>query len=289
MPDTAMPKPASGLRELAGRYDLFLLDQYGVLHDGRAPYAGVMEALKGLRRHGKQVCVLTNSGRSARHNLKRLGRLGFEPALFDHVATSGDMALEWLLRERPGTPCYPYCTPAVAACLRQAGLVLAESPEEAGLILLSTLPLPPDRMTEDTAAPVFEAGLRRGLTLVCANPDMVGPEGDRIVISPGTVAAWYRARGGSVRYFGKPDPAFVHHALSLFPGAASARSVMIGDTPETDLAGARAAGIDAVFITGGVHAEAFTPDAPGRRQEIAAGILRAAAARADWVMPGLTW
>ena len=289
MPEPATPKRAAGLKALAPHYDLFLLDQYGVLHDGRAPYPGVAEALERLRAGGKQVCVLTNSGRPAEFNLQRLERLGLEPALFDRVVTSGDMAVAWLLRERPEALCYPLCSAAVAATLPAAGLRLAESPEAADLLLLNTLPLPPEDMTEDTLGPAFEAGLRRGLPLVCANPDMLGPQGDRLVISPGTVAGWYRARGGRVQYFGKPDPGFLRYALSLFPGSRPARSVMIGDTPETDLAGAAAAGIDAVFVTGGVHARTFASAAPEGHGKLAAGLLDAAKTGAAWMIPGLAW
>ena len=289
MPDPATPRCAAGLGELAAHYDLFLLDQYGVLHDGEAPYPGVEESLQRLRGRGKRVCVVTNSGRSAEHNLRRLVRLGLEAALFDRVVTSGDMALEWLLRERPGNRCYPLCAPSVAESLREAGLRLAEGPEEADLLLLNTLPVPPEEMTEATVAPAFEVGLSRGLPLVCSNPDMVGPQGDRLVISPGTVAAWYGARGGTVRSFGKPDPAFLRHALSLFPDGLAVRSVMIGDTPETDLAGARAAGIDAAFVTGGVHAQAFASVAPDRHHGKAAELLRAAGTGAAWVIPSLAW
>ena len=285
----AEPRFATGLKELVDHYDLFLLDQYGVLHDGEAPYPGVLASLKHLRAHGKQVCVLTNSGRSAAHNQRRLERLGLEVELFDRVVTSGDMALEYLLRGRPEARCYPLCSASVAAGLREAGLRLAESPEEADLLLLNTLPVPPHEMTEEVMAPAFEAGLRRGLPLICSNPDMVGPQGDRVVISPGTVAGWYRGRGGEVRNFGKPDPAFLLYALTLFPDSTAARCVMIGDTPETDLAGARAAGIDAVFVTGGVHAQTFAPLAPDERRTTAARLLHEAGTGAAWVLPGLTW
>lgn len=289
MPMSDTPRFAAGLKDLVAHYDLFLLDQYGVLHDGEAPYPGVPESLAYLRESGKGICVLTNSGRSAAHNQRRLTRLGLEAGLFDRVVTSGDMALDYLVRERPGDLCYPLCSARVAAGLPEAGLRLAESPEEADLLLLNTLPLPPDEMTEEVMAPAFEVGLRHGLPLICSNPDMVGPQGARVVLSPGTVAGWYRAGGGQVRSFGKPDPAFLRYALSLFPDMAAARSIMIGDTPETDLAGARAAGIDAAFVTGGVHAEKFASLAPDARRATAESLLRAAETEATWVIPGLAW
>lgn len=283
------PRPAKGLHELVDRYDLFLLDQYGVLHDGEAPYPGVIEALEELRRRGKQICVLTNSGRSSDYNVLRLARLGLDGSLFDRIATSGDMALEWLLRNRQGARCFPFAPAAVAPALEAAGLSLAKSADEADIILLNSLPLRPEEMTEAAVAPVFEAGLRRGLLLVCANPDLVGPRGGKLVISPGTVAAWYRARGGEVLMFGKPEPGFFNYALSLCPDSRVERSVMIGDTPATDLAGANAVGIDGAFVSGGIYAAAFAGAAPENHLEIAERLLDEAGARAAWLLPGLIW
>jgi HAD superfamily hydrolase (TIGR01459 family) len=289
MAKSVTPRPASGLRELVEHYDLFLLDQYGVLHDGEAPYPGVLEALKALRRHGKQLCVLTNSGRSSDYNILRLAQLGLDGALFDRVATSGDMALEWLLRNRPGARCFPFAPSSTAPALQAAGLPLADSPDDADVILLNSLPLPPEQMTEAAAEPVFRVGLRRGLLLVCANPDLVGPLGDKLVISPGTVAGWYKARGGEVLLFGKPEPDFFHYALSLFPDSVAARTVMIGDTPATDLAGAGTIGIDGAFVTGGIHAAAFAGAAPDQHLEIASALLDEASTQAAWVLPRLVW
>ena len=283
------PRSASGLRELVDHYDLFLLDQYGVLHDGEAPYPGVVEALKALRQHGKQICVLTNSGRSSDYNVLRLAQLGLDEALFDRVATSGDMALDWLLRNRRGARCFPFAPAAVAPALEAAGLTLAESPDEADIMLLNSLPLPPEEMSEAVVEPVFEAGLRRALLMVCANPDLVGPRGDELVISPGTVAAWYKARGGKVLMFGKPEPDFIHYALSLFPDSRAERSVMIGDTPATDLVGAGAVGIDGAFVTGGIYAAAFAGAAPAQQLEIAEKLLDEAGAQAAWLLPSLIW
>ena len=289
MSESVMPRFANGLREVAEAYDLFLLDQYGVLHDGEALYPGALEALAALREAGKALCVLSNSGRSAAYNAERLERFSLPPSSYGRLLTSGDMAVAWLKREAPETRCYAICPPAAAVPLREAGLHLVEELEQAELLLLISLPLPVDRMTPETLAPVFEAGLRRRLPMICANPDLVGPKGDRVVISPGRIAADYRAAGGAVRYFGKPEAAFFAGALSLFPEVRAGRAVMIVDTPETDLIGARAAGIAAIFLTGGVHAAAFAGLAPEERRDAVRRLLEEKGASADWVLPALVW
>ena len=289
MLDPVTPRFADGLREMAEAYDLFLLDQYGVLHDGEALYPGVLEALGRLHEAGKALCVLSNSGRTADYNAGRLARLGLTPADYGRLLTSGDSAVAWLQREAPETRCYPLCPPDAAVPLREAGLCLVEDLEQADVILLISLPLAAEEVTPETFAPVFEVGLRRGLPLFCANPDLVGPKGGRVVVSPGQVAADYRAAGGTARLFGKPEPSFFTEALALYPEIPASRAVMLGDTPETDLVGARDVGIAAAFLTGGIHAAAFEAAPPKERCALARHILSEKGATADWVLPGLIW
>ncbi|WP_292218771.1 TIGR01459 family HAD-type hydrolase, partial [Mesorhizobium sp.] len=77
-----------GIEALAERYDVFLLDQFGVLHDGQQPYAGAVEALSALKRAGKTVVLISNSGKRAEPNERRLKKLGFEEASWDHFVSS---------------------------------------------------------------------------------------------------------------------------------------------------------------------------------------------------------
>ncbi len=58
-------KPISGIAGLAERYDGFILDLWGVVHDGRAPYPGVADALARLAALGKPVVFLSNAPRRA--------------------------------------------------------------------------------------------------------------------------------------------------------------------------------------------------------------------------------
>ena len=289
MTESAAPRFAQGLRDLADHYDRFLLDQYGVLHDGVHAYPGAADALRAMRRLGKDIDVLTNSGRSSAYNRTRIVGKGFEPDLFDRVISSGDLALEWLRDERRGVPCFPFCRPSDAEAMRDAGLNLVARVQEAEIIVLTVLPLPVDEISEQALAPVLDAGASKGALLVCGNPDMRGPQGGRVVITPGQVAAWYEARGGTVRYFGKPYPEVFRAALGGPHAVSADRTAMVGDTPETDLTGAAAAGIAGVFVLGGVHADRFRGLNDEARAETAQRILNERGAHADWVLPSLVW
>ena len=88
--------PTVTLNELSALYDVFFIDQFGVLRDGEAAYAGAPLALARLKAQGKTIVILSNSGRSGGYNAARLMRLGFDSGSFDHFVTSGDVALALL-------------------------------------------------------------------------------------------------------------------------------------------------------------------------------------------------
>src|SRR6476469_3512308 len=87
-----MPEPrfAGGLSAFADRYDAFVLDQWGVLHDGANPYPGAIAAVEELVRRDKKVALLSNSGRRAAKNRERMATFGFDPAWFAAIVTSGE-------------------------------------------------------------------------------------------------------------------------------------------------------------------------------------------------------
>src|SRR4029077_13582319 len=97
-------KRIAGLREIAYQFDLFLVDQYGVLHDGVAAYPGAIDGLARLLSFGRKVIVLTNSGKDAAANLARLGTLGFATSNLHAVLSSGEVALRLVRSGALGPP-----------------------------------------------------------------------------------------------------------------------------------------------------------------------------------------
>src|SRR5437762_3518014 len=106
-------KRIGGLREIADQFDLLLVDQYGVLHDGTAPYPGAIEALAAISSRGRKVIVLTNSGKSSAANRARLDALGFADSGLDAVVSSGEVALQ-CVRDRTLGPRF---TEGTAICV----------------------------------------------------------------------------------------------------------------------------------------------------------------------------
>ena len=84
------PTFCSGLADLASRYRGFIVDQWGVLHDGGVPYPDALGCLAELRASGKRVVLLSNSGKRASVNRRRLAALGIGADLYDALVTSGE-------------------------------------------------------------------------------------------------------------------------------------------------------------------------------------------------------
>lgn len=257
---TQLPSPTTfpnGLAALVPRYDGFLLDQWGVLHDGVRPYPGALAALEALRRAGKRVIILSNSGRLGTENAAQLAKLGFARSLYGEVVSAGDDAREALAtRDEPfhralGRRCLLLARAGEAHLADGLGLDLADDVEAADFILLMTMD--PPRQSVAGWMDVLRAASERRLPMVCANPDLhrASPDGG-LQEAPGLVARAYEQLGGTVRYHGKPEPRIYRSCLARL-GLEQSLVVAIGDSLEHDIAGAQAAGIDSVFIGGGIH------------------------------------
>lgn len=254
----------NGIAPLLDRYDGFLVDQFGVLYDGVRALDGVPEALALLRRHRKRVVILSNSGRRSEPNVERLARIGLGPELYTAFVSSGEAAWHGLKdRTDPvfaglGRRCLLFSRHGDRSTVDGLDLELARDAEAADFVLLCGLD--PHETARARCRRQLERAAARGLPLVCANPDTVSLEGDRLVDGPGAFAGRYAEAGGEVRYVGKPWPAVYRTALPVLD-LPPERVVAVGDSLEHDVAGAAPFGVEGALVLGGVHAAAFGRDA----------------------------
>ena len=94
---------------------------------------------------------------------------------------------------------------------------------------------------------------------ICVNPDITMIREGQFVPAPGAIAKIYENLGGTVEYVGKPHSAFFHHALTAAATGADARAVMIGDSPEHDVCGAKAMGFSTLLVRTGIHQSLAEP------------------------------
>jgi HAD superfamily hydrolase (TIGR01459 family) len=251
-----------GVREVAPEYDGFILDLWGVVHDGTAPFPGVLDCMELLIAAGKRLVLLSNAPRRSDDVMRRIARIGVPERLYHGVMSSGEEA--WLHLKHRDDPFYAGLR---RRCLHigserdlemRQGLDLefVETPAEADFIL-NTGPAEWDD-TLETYMPVLHHALGRDLPMVCANPDLVVVHNGKTALCAGALAEEYQRLGGRVRWHGKPYPSVYDSCLHLLGIGDKRRILAIGDSLRTDIAGAAGAGIDSLFITGGIHAAEFS-------------------------------
>ncbi len=280
-----------GVGAFVDRYQGFLIDQWGVLHNGERIYPGAIEALAELARRGKQVVLLTNSGRRRSFNEERLLELGFNTRALAGIVTSGEATWQ-ALRRRDAEPfrslgrrCLLFTRADDHGPVEGLDLELVEDPAAADFLYLTWL----DAVTHsiDDFDRLIEVAAARDLPMVCSNPDRVAPTEGGLTQAPGSLAERYRSRGGRVIYVGKPHAPIYGACRDILDGLEAEEICAIGDSFEHDVQGAKNAGMAAAFVMRGIHAAEFPPGASRAAERKALDALEAEhGIVADWAIPG---
>lgn len=249
-----------GFASLAEVYDGFIVDLWGVVHDGVSPYPGAAEALSRLKQMRRRVVLLSNAPRRAEAARAAMRAMGIGDELYDAILTSGE-AVHQALRDRTDPwfarlppPLYHLGPARDRNVFDTLALAEAAEPEGAGFVLNTG---PDDHLagqTIDEFLPILRRCRAAGLPMICANPDLEVVRGGVRVLCAGALAEAYAELGGDVRALGKPDPAIYRMAMGLLGLGPRARVLGVGDSLRTDIAGAKAAGIDSAWVVGGIHA-----------------------------------
>jgi HAD superfamily hydrolase (TIGR01459 family) len=276
----------TGMAELVARYDGFILDQWGVLHDGKQIYPGVIECLERLSKLGRRVVLLSNSGKRAALNRTQLSKLGLPGELYIEVISSGEITWNLLAKRTDpffqslGRHCLLYSHANDRSVVDELDLVVVDRLESAEFILLAGIDS--DCLTLADFEPLLASSLQRNLPLLCANSDTVGISGNRQVLTPGAVAKRYAELGGTIRLVGKPHPTVYKPCLKTLC-LPSERIVAIGDSLMHDIAGGVGVGLATTLVTGGIHSTC-----------LASGISLSALCAyhqmwPDWILPMFRW
>ncbi|MGJ3230197.1 MAG: TIGR01459 family HAD-type hydrolase [Oceanicaulis sp.] len=276
------------LNDLLPQYDALLCDVWGVIRDGRSLVPEALDALSKFRDAGGTVVLLSNSPRRSASLKSFLGQMGAKPDQFDDAVTSGDAIHAELSARAPG-PAYKLGPDWDDPLYEGTGLEFAELKDAAFISCTGLFDY--ETETPDQYEDLLREAQLRRLPMVCANPDIVVQVGDRLLYCAGALAQMYEQMGGAVILAGKPHPPIYDLAYARIEAARGepaekSRILAIGDGPGTDIAGAQAEGVDALFIAGGIIAERFKG---GFSAEAARDLLAEDGLSARYCAPKLVW
>jgi HAD superfamily hydrolase (TIGR01459 family) len=275
---------------LAPRYDVVLCDIWGVVHNGLTAYPAACEALARYRAGGGTVILITNAPRPSPWVIRQLESFGVRADAYDGVMTSGDVTRE-VVAGRKGGALF-HIGPQRDISIFD-GLDVRFTPVEAAEYVVCSGLFDDTSETPDNYRDLMATMRGRHLFMVCANPDLVVERGDERVYCAGAIADLYGTMGGDVLYAGKPHRPIYDAALAKAAAARGAvvgpgRTLAIGDSLRTDMSGARALGIDGLFVSGGIHAEELGPrERPSR--DALSGMFASAGVTPLAVTPRLAW
>lgn len=256
-------KFCTGMSEISDTYMGFILDQWGVLHNGEKPYEGVVDCLKELKARKKHIIILSNSGKRAEDNKISLKKMGIGPSLYDLIVTSGEMTWQGIHEQSDGffkglgKSCYVINRGGDVEILEGTGVKVSTDIEKANFILITGVDVPKKTLAD--YEPILRAGVRRGLKALCANPDTKTMLGLGFMMGPGQIARRYEDFGGVVHYIGKPHQPIFQHCVRLMQQKEiyAGQIVVVGDTMAHDIMGGCIAGLDTCLVKGGLHSGTF--------------------------------
>ena len=264
-------KLISGIEEIINNYDLFILDQWGVMHNGKKGYDAAIECVEFLKKKNKEMVIISNSSKRKKTTIERLPLLGFNKDYFSEVMTSGEMIwqsltnLDYKFTRNLKKNCFHIYDTSnyenksfidgldkynFVNDLNNADFILGCSPEK-GFKTLDYIP-------------ILTKALEKKLPFICANPDFITIEQDLsgFLICMGSVAELYEKIGGEVFILGKPEIDIYKRSTLNLKNFDKSKTIAIGDSLDHDIKGANLFGIDSLLITSGIHRLNFHKNKP---------------------------
>jgi HAD superfamily hydrolase (TIGR01459 family) len=236
-------------------YAAWLVDIWGVMHNGVRAFPPAVEATRRYREQGGIVILLSNSPRPSEPLQRQLTSLGVSEQSYDATVSSGDLTRHELAKHE-GARIFHLGPERDLPIFKDLDLTRVDA-KDAELVVCTGLFNDETETPEDYEILLGELAERK-LTMLCANPDHLVERGHNLVYCAGALAQIYEEDGGKVIYAGKPYAPIYQLAEQTIAGIAGrkvARSeiLAIGDGIRTDMAGAAEFGLDAVFVASGLH------------------------------------
>ena len=260
-------KNIAGLKEIFQNYDAFILDQWGVMHNGYAGYPEAIKCISNLISNNKKLIIISNSSKKKESTSKRLPSLGFNQNQFAEIMTSGEMVWKNLVDEafvkgkKLGKNCFHIFDKS-----KEDGINFRNGLEKFNFVskidsadfILGCTPFINSCVID--YIPILSEAIKNNLSFVCANPDFDTVENNsgKLIICMGTIAALYENMGGKTIILGKPSNEIYLESTKIIPNIDKSKILAIGDSLSHDIKGAIDFGIDSLLVTStGIHQKFF--------------------------------
>ena len=241
-------KKLNHLEEIFNSYSTFIIDLWGVMHDGVKLNPKAVESVDHLIKNQKKVIFLSNAPRPSNEVRKFLRKLKMEERFMDNIFTSGQASMMAIENNNYGKFFFhlgPDKDDKIFFNIKNYQTSL----KKCDYILCTGVF---DEHEEDLE--YYKSLLKDQISkkLICTNPDLIVHRGEKIEYCAGKIAEIFEELGGKAIYFGKP-----HREIYEMCFKKGEKVLAIGDNLNTDIRGANNMNIDSIFISNGVHRSEF--------------------------------
>ena len=260
-----MTKIINSISKIIDLYDIFILDQWGVMHDGTYGYNHAIKSVEKLFKENKKLIIISNSSKRKQSSMNRLNSLGFDKNYFLEVMTSGEMIWQAL-----STSINNYGSDLkncfhIFDSSKEDGLDFRTGLDEFNFVsnvkdanfMLACTPF--ENSEPIDYIPILKDALDLNIIMFCANPDFVTVEknNEKNIFCMGTIANLYEHMGGNVIILGKPSKEIYLESCKKIKKLDLSKIITIGDSLDHDILGAKNFGVDSVLISNGIHKDLF--------------------------------
>lgn len=250
-------KHVKGLKEIDAHFSIILLDMVGVIYDEQSAMPGAIEEVKSILKRNKKLILLTNNPRPNNIAKEKLKKLGFPISL--DIFTSGDATRYYLDKHFKNKKIYHLGQHKNKDLLFDRESLIVSSLEDADLVILSIYTEQDEN--NETYIEELKKIAKSSKPVLCSNPDIKAPYGNTMRKTAGHYAKILEGLGKNVIYMGKPHP-FIYDLIwekYHLTEEDKGKTLMVGDTLETDIVGANLYGLTSLLVLSGNTGKEIPP------------------------------
>ncbi len=265
--------PIKSITDIVNKYENYIIDQWGVMHDGTNGYKHAIKTIDYLEKKNKNLFIISNSSKRKKSSEEKLPKLGFTKDSFINIVTSGEMIWQFINKKysllKNKKKCFHiYDSSKEDGLVFREGLNLSyvEKIHDADFILACT---PFANMKPIDYIPLLDDAVDKNLIMYCANPDFetIETNSDQNIFCMGAIAEIYQKMGGEVITLGKPKEDIYFETTKSIK-LDKTKTIAIGDSIFHDIKGANNFSIDSILIKSGIHKDVETINMLSKNHQI---------------------